>query len=422
MRRWTVAGAAGRGRPVNAAANIFPLAIDAGGRFFKTAAGAPFLPVIDTVWCAVTQLDESAMATLIADLGAKKFNAVIVELVEKDFSTNKPANISNVQPFSTTNDFSTPNEPYFARVDYFINACKNAGILVYLWPVYTGLGAEGWDTIFEAAPNTTAKRQAWGDFLVARYQPFGNIIWVHGGDSVVSSFTPYNEYIARITAAWPSSIHTYHSTRTTRGRVTAGGQSWFNADTIYSDNTDAAAQTAAGWAASPNMPLTLVEEFYEGDTTDVGCLATIWQALCAGCIGGVAYGNAGIWPFPSGYASHLNDSGRLAMAHLANLMATIAWQKLTPVTDNTLVTTALGSGASAICPAKASDSTWGLIFTPGVGFTLNRAAFAGAYANIRIQRMNMLTGVKSDISASVATSGTQAITITTNEIVIVTGA
>lgn len=416
--------ARGVARYGGAGSALFPLRIDSGERFFRTASGSPILPVVDTAWCAIPQMSIVEMDAYVSDLVSRKFNGTIVELVEHDFSTNAPGlkEDGSITPFTTANDFSTPRETYFARADYFIRACKAAGIIVFLWPVYTGAGAEGWDTIFESSPNTTAKRQAWGDFLAARYGSLGNVVWIHGGDSAVGSFTAYNEYVDRITSAVPGSLHSYHSTRTTRGRTTAGAQSWLKFDTIYTDNTDAESQTAAGVLASPAMPLLLVEEFYEGDTTAEGCLNAIWQAFCSGCLGGVAYGNAGIWSFPTGFASHYGDTARAAMQHLANLVAQFQWQKLSPVTNSSLVTTALGSGAAAICPMKATDSTFAFIYSPKVNFTLDRTAFAAAHSTIQIQSMNTATGAISSIAASDPTTGTRAITVTgSDQVIIVKG-
>jgi hypothetical protein len=413
---------------VLATSDLFPLSIDAGGRFLRDAQGNPFFPIIDTAWCAPQQLTTSQMDTYVADCVTRKINSIIIELVENTFSDNAPNTIDSIAPFTTVNDFSTPNETYFARVDHLISACKAADIVVWMWPVYTGLqpgGSQGWSSQFEG--NTQAKRESWGQFVANRYKAFGNVVFVHGGDGIVSSFTPYNDYIDEIVSIWPQALHSYHGARGDSAWEAANGQSWLSLNNSYINGTNPGADALTEYNRSPVRPLFFVEGTYETGANGGGIRNELWASICSGCLAGVAYGNDGIWTFggpgfDQNFASHYGDDGRASLQHIRTLVDLYSWWLLAPVVDTSLVTTSLGSGVSKICPMLASDVTFAWIYSPSANFTLNRAAFAGAHANIRIRSFTTSSGAFSTISSSVPTTGTQAITVSADQVIVVDGA
>ena len=53
------------------------------------------------------------------------------------------------------------------------------------------------------------------------------------------------------------------------------------------------------------------------------------------------------------------------MRYVKQLFGAFEWWKLEPKTDTSLVTTALGSGKSRICPALASDRSFAMVWTTG---------------------------------------------------------
>lgn len=409
---------------------VSPVTVDAGGRFLRSSTGAPLFCVIDTAWCAPLQLTTAQMDTYVADCAARGINGIIIELIEPSFSDNAPNTIDGIAPFTIPNDFSTPNNAYFNRVDYLVQKCKDANIYVWMWPLYVGLqpgGSQGWSSQFAA--NSQVKRQGWGTYVGARYGPFGNVIWVHGGDGTVSDFAFLNDYITTLIAAHPNNtIHSYHAARTDSAWEAANGQSWLNLNNSYINGTAPGASALGEYNRSPIRPVFFVEGTYEFGGNWSTVLNELWASLCSGCLAGVAYGNHDIWTFggpgyDQNFAAHYGDTARAALIHIRSLVNLYNWWKLAPVTDTSLVTTSLGSGTTKICPMLASDNTFAWIYAPNnQNFTLNRAAFASAHANIRIRSFLTSDGSFSTISASVATTGTQAITVSGNRVIVVDGA
>lgn len=401
----------------------FPLSIHASNRYLVDAQGQPFFSIIDTLWCAPQQLLPADMDTIIADCVTRKINGIIIELIEAAFSTNAPDTIDNIPPF-TGADFSTPNESYFARVDYFINACKAAGIVVWMWPLYVGLtgGAEGWWTQYSGS--SQAVRQGWGTYVGNRYKNFDNIILVHGGDWTVNNFTTLNDYINALIAVWPNAIHSYHGARGESAYISANGQSWLNLNNTYVFDTGAGTPALTEYGRSPTRAVFLTESYYESSGGGGSEIRNVlWQSLCSGCLAGIAYGHNDIWALPAGYASHLGDDGRASLQHIRTLINLFQWHKMVPTVDTSLVTTSLGSGTTKICPMLASDATFAWIYSPQANFTLNRAAFGGVYSNIRIRSYTTSNGQFSTISASSPASGTEAITVSgTDQVIVVDGA
>lgn len=60
----------------------------------------------------------------------KGFNAILFNLIEHRFADDWPKNKYGDGPFKTPGDFSTPNEAYFAHVDWVIQKARNKEILV----------------------------------------------------------------------------------------------------------------------------------------------------------------------------------------------------------------------------------------------------------------------------------------------------
>jgi hypothetical protein len=307
-----------------------------------------------------------------------------------------------------------------------VNACKNAGIVVWMWPLYVGLqpgGSQGWSAAFDG--ETTGDRQGWGTFVGNRYKAYKNIVFVHGGDGTVASFTNINHYIDALVTAAPGYLHSYHAQRGTSAYTAANGQSWLNLNNSYISSS-AGASALTEYNRSPVRPVFFVEGNYELRANGGGVpLNELWASLCSGALAGVAYGNNDIWTFggpgyDADFASHYSDEARAALQYMRTLIDLYQWWKLAPVTDTSLVTTSLGSGDSKICPMLASDSTFAWIYSPGANFTLNRAAFSPSL--IRIRSYTTSSGAFSTITASTANTGTQAITVSADQVIVVDAA
>src|SRR5262249_7377627 len=124
------------------------------------------------------------------------YNTVNVNFVEHLYAPNPPSDRDGNQPFTTTGDFSTPNDAYFAGLEQKVAYAQSKGVLVSL-AFYMGIGqhSEGWYNELASSANTQAVCYAFGKYLANGHGAFGgfkkypNVIWVWGADWLFQSDT-----------------------------------------------------------------------------------------------------------------------------------------------------------------------------------------------------------------------------------------
>lgn len=160
-----------------------PLGVSANRRHLVDANGSPFLMIGDTAWFLIPNATKLETEEYLENRRQKGYNAVLVEMITQDpnYVLNPPRNRDGDGPFTTPGDFSTPNEAYFAHVDWVVSKAAEKGILVFLFPAYMGYGGvdEWWGQIIANGPT---KCRGYGRYLGNRYRNFTNVVWVHGGD------------------------------------------------------------------------------------------------------------------------------------------------------------------------------------------------------------------------------------------------
>src|SRR6266498_2487494 len=107
-------------------------------RFLVDATGVPFLVHGDTAWSLVVGVDEDGARRYLDDRAARRFNSVIVNLIEHVFAPDPPRTVDGIEPFTVSGDLTTPNETYFARVDRILEIAAERGIVLFLAPAYLG--------------------------------------------------------------------------------------------------------------------------------------------------------------------------------------------------------------------------------------------------------------------------------------------
>ena len=110
-----------------------PLKASPTGRYLQDQDGNPFLIHGDTPWALMVELSASEVITYLDDRQAKGFNAVIVELIYFVQSLHQAYNVYQQQPFTPSGNFLAPNEAYFAHCDWVISACRDRGMVAFLW-------------------------------------------------------------------------------------------------------------------------------------------------------------------------------------------------------------------------------------------------------------------------------------------------
>jgi len=401
---------------------LFPLRVEAGKRHLIDASGKPFLLHIDTAWALIADLSKEDAELYLEDRRQRGFNAVIVNLLERKFSSNAPNNFYGQGPFSTPNDFSTPNPAYFAHADHIVQLAASKGILVLLAPAYLGFngGDQGWYQVMVA--NGAAKMRAYGRFLGQRYASFGNILWVHGGDF---NPPPVDKPLVGAIALGISdfdgiSLHTAHCAPETSALDYWAGESWLDVNTIYT-YVDVVTKAKAAYADS-TMPFFLFESGYENEQAPVvneqRARAQAYQAVLSGAMG-QAFGNHPIWHFdgpgvfantvPADWESWLNSAGAMSMVHLRNLLSSRKWWTLVPdLSDSFLLASGAGQFDSARA-AKAADGAFALVYVPNSRtLTVNLNQMSGPM--VRAAWFDPASGTYTDIGSLPTVSGPRAFT------------
>lgn len=346
------------------ASSPFPLRVEDGKRYLVDARGLPFFIHGDTPWSLAVQLTREEADRYLEDRRQKGFNTVLMQSIEHKFSSNPPANAYGEVPFVVPGDFSTPNEHYFAHLDYIIAKAAEKSMLVMLTPAYMGFGGgdEGWYQ--EMTRAGTATLHEYGRYIANRLSRHDNILWVHGGDYNPPALTLLNaiaDGIREIDTRW---LHTFHGSRGTAALEFVGStSSWLTVNNIYTDESNVVIKALQEYSRS-QMPFFLIEARYEGESASAATVrAQAYQAVLSGASGHLM-GNHPMWDFSSGWEQALNSAGARTLSHLRNLYASLPWWSLQPDGDGALITSGRGSDASRAACAAAADGSLALCYVP----------------------------------------------------------
>lgn len=423
------------GRPSGA----FPLSIHASNRYLVDAQGVPVLLAGDTPWSIAVQLTDAQIITYLNDRQAKGCNAILFNAIERGYSSQTPVynNVDGQAPFTTMTpnvSWTSRNDTYWQRVDFIVNEAKARGMVCFICPAYTGYGSgsDGWLNQYAGASD--ADLQNYGAFLANRYTQ-GNVVWVMGGDDANdveaagnygSGTTPNRtkqwQIALGIRSVRTTDLITGHTARNGTGAVSGEaykawttGYTGFSLNNVYGhDNPDDMAALMATAYGRTGYPCFMIEAGYEDPGGSDNGVWSAAQAIMSGALGGALHGHDALWhfgsyaPYNSGAASVLSSyltGSWLQAKWLYTLIKAYQWWKLEPKTDTSLVTTSLGSGTTSICPARASDGSFAMVFTPNAGFTVAMSALTPS--SVRARWYNYDTGAYTAIG-TYSNTGTQA--------------
>jgi hypothetical protein len=356
--------------PGDASCSGGPLLLSIGPtrHYLVNGAGAPFQLRGDSPWTMTVQLTREQVDAYLDNRKAKKFNTILVEVIETKFGAKAPANTYGDQPF-VGGDFTKPNEAYWQHVDYIVSAAASRGVVVLMCALYLGFGGgdEGWYA--KAGTAGTTAIQSYGAFLGARYTSADNIIWINGGDFRPPTLDIPNALAAGIRSKDKRHLFSTHWARNSSG--TDGAPSWLTLGSSYTEQANVSSRVLADYQAAPALPTFLIEAFYEGDLegqpklTTLGIRQQAWHALLSGAAG-YQYGHHTVWPFRSGWETALNADGAQSMEHLNDFMGGVGWWKLAPDAGSKLVTAGRGSIGTVnyVTAALATDGTLGVAYVP----------------------------------------------------------
>jgi hypothetical protein len=323
-------GSGGGGDSTGGGNATFPLDVADDGQHLEGDNGESFLMTGDAAWSLMVALDENETEAYLEDRRLRGFNTILVNLIER--GAGGPANANGDAPFTTPNDFTTPNEAYFSHVDRVLDIAASKGMLVLLAPAYLGedCGDDGWCQ--QMLAQTVSAMASYGRFLGDRYRDRTNILWVHGGDARASDHgagSRVNAIANAIVDTAPAHLHTAHCSRDDAA-IDCYDQPWLDVNTIHSQCDDLPGAAREAHAHRPREVFFQIEGRYENDGANMDCLIGQYAVSVLAGGAGHVFGNTPLWFFGSGWEDELDSPGSVAIAHLDDLFRSRAWWKLEP--------------------------------------------------------------------------------------------
>src|SRR5713101_5189123 len=147
------------------AAPAYPVKKGPTGRYLVDHNGVPFLIAGESPQAMIGNLSEAEAELFFANRKSHGFNTVWINLLCATYTGCRAdgSTFDGIVPFTVANDFSAPNEAYFARADRILQLAAKYGFLVILDPAETG----SWLSVMRS--NGVDKCRAYGRFLGKRY-------------------------------------------------------------------------------------------------------------------------------------------------------------------------------------------------------------------------------------------------------------
>ena len=389
LREFLAADDAGSG----SAAPAFPLRVAPGERYLEDADGKPFLIQGDTAWALMAELTREEVDLYLEDRKKRRFNTILVSLIEHEFSSNAPANAYGEDPF-VEDDYTRPNEAYFAHADWVLKRAAEEGFLILLTVSYLGSGGSGQGWYKTMLANGEDRLRDYGEFVGRRYRDVDSILWVHAGD-----YNPPNKDVVRAVAEGiaetdPGALHTAHGGRETSALDFWRGEPWLNVNNIYTahskkwDGLPPYLSAQKAYDEPEKLPFFLIEGVYENEHDSDARLMRMqaYYALLSGAAGQV-YGNNPIWHLgskglydaPVGWREALDSPSARSMTHLYDLMTALPWWELRPDRENRLLLDGLGPKEDRALAAMTADRSLALLYAPSRrSLTVDAGRFAGS--------------------------------------------
>jgi hypothetical protein len=166
--------AAGRG----IAAPAYPLKVSENGRYLMDARGKPFLIAGESPQAMMVNCSLEDAALFFQNRRSHGFNSIWINLLCRKGTGGREdgSTYDGLRPFDTPDDFSTPNDAYFARCERIMELAAKEDFLVLLDP------CETIDHLKLMTNNGPEKCRAFGSYLGKRFKRFDDLIWMSGND------------------------------------------------------------------------------------------------------------------------------------------------------------------------------------------------------------------------------------------------
>jgi hypothetical protein len=259
-------------------------------------------------------------------------------------------------------------------MDSMVALAASFGMTLMMVPADCGNALSDTYMIQAARANGHTSCVSFGNFLGNRYKNAGNVVWMHGNDYTSGADDTYVAGIMQgIQAVWPTSLNTVEYTIASTSKYSLEASSaWTTAiqiDQCYPTSSSVSevwSTGAAAFGASPTMPSFMGEWSYEGSggPSNFQLRESEYWTMLAGNVGGYLYGNLDIFPFASGWQSHLSTTAVTEFGHWASMFQGINFQTLVPDTGNAFLTSGISSGTTLSLAALAADGSLGVVYCP----------------------------------------------------------
>lgn len=361
---------------------VFPLKIHESNRYLVDGTGKPYLYNADTAWMLFLQLTPEEAEEYMDLRLAQGFNTL--QLILTGFLGNKT--IDGLLPFDEANDFSKPNEAYFAHVERVIEKAAERNLLLSIAPLWSGCCNEGWAKVNREGDlkpiniNGVEKCRAFGNYLGQRFGKFNNIMWIMGGDNDPQESKDVIRAVAEgIQEKAPHQFCTFHPSSSHSSTDVWENESWLNVVMVYTyfrgfnkawnkDQPDVYEISYKEYNKTPIKPFFLGESTYEGEHDDWGNARqarkqAYWCILSGGM--GHAYGSPN-WRVPSSWREILRSPGAESLKYYRQLFESLPWYTLVPDEKNEIAIAGRGEYAqnNYATTAIAKDGSFLMTYFP----------------------------------------------------------
>lgn len=367
----------------------YPLRASKSQRYLEDQDGTPTFVNGDTAWSMVVSLLPDEWELYLADREARGVTAIIVNAIERLFTADAPRTIDGLEPFTTPEDLSTPNDEYFDRVDALIRAAAGHGIEVYLVPLYLGYpdaDYPGWGPRFQGwhdviVANGMEKVRGYGEYLGRRFGSHDNITWVMGGDRNPDDVREHvRAFAAGILSKDDRHLMTAHCFPDAAAMEEYEADAWLTLNQTYTYRI-VHQKLLEDYTREPVRPFVLFESTYERehDSTELQIRRQAWWALTR-CAAGQFIGSFPMWTMAPGWDAMLDSPGARDLGHISMFVDAIRWWELVPDLDHGFLVAGLGSMSDLdrATAAIAADGSLAVIYVPSMRtLTLNMGRLSG---------------------------------------------
>ena len=375
----------------------FPVAISANHRYLLDQNGNPYMVVGDSPHSLIVNLTEAQADQYFADRQAHGINSAWIQVLCDSYAGGRSngATYDGIIPFTTPNDFSTPNPAYFQRVVDMVNIAAQHGVTVFL----DAMDTAGWQSQYES--NGQTKDFNYGAYLGNLLKNAPNIVWYTGNDYGSWSVTSDDTDVLAIAQGIKSTDPNHLQTLQLNGTISSSldDQRWANQIDIngaytYYPTYD---EVLHAYNQTPTIPTFMEEANYEFENNTGGPATTdetlrrqeYWTATSGGNAGQL-YGNCYTWDCSTSWAdeqAHLDTPGVIQLQYMENLFTAREWFNLVPDQQHSFLTAGMGTYDSSeddvlqsdyATAAVTPDGGFGAVYVPTARtITVNLNALAG---------------------------------------------